>query len=106
MCIVSGLRLGCQLSFPHVREDVDHYAIHGQSCKWSLGRHSRHGVINDIIHGSLILAKMPSRLEPTYLLQSEQQGLRLLPPISIILFYTNGSGDVWYFQAQNAGTFE
>ena len=42
--IAVGLRLGCPLSAPHTcvhcGEDVDQYATHCLSCKWSQGRHS------------------------------------------------------------------
>ena len=55
--IAIGLRLGCPLSQPHAcvhcGEEVDRYATHGLSCKWSQGRHSRHGELNDIIHRAL-----------------------------------------------------
>ena len=49
----------------HCGQDVDQYATHGLSCRWSQERHSRHGEINDIIYRSLVSAKVPSRLEPT-----------------------------------------
>ena len=84
--IAIGLRLGCQLSLPHVcahcGEDVDQYATHGLSCRWSQGRHSRHGEINDIIHRSLVSAKVLSRLEPTGLLRSDGKrpdGMTIIP---------------------------
>ena len=84
--IAIGLRLGCQLSLPHVcarcGEDVDQYATHGLSCRWSQGRHSRHGEINDIIHRSLVTAKVPSRLEPSGLLRSDGKrpdGMTIIP---------------------------
>ena len=84
--IAIGLRLGCQLSLPHVcahcRQDVDQYATHGLSCRWSQGRHSRHGEINDIIHRSLVSAKVPSRLEPAGLWGSDGKrpdGMTIIP---------------------------
>ena len=84
--IAIGLRLGCQLSLPHIcvhcGEDVDQYATHGLSYKWSQGRHSRHGEINGIIHRSLVSAKVPSRLEPTDLLRSDAKrpdGMSIIP---------------------------
>ena len=84
--IAIGLRLGCQLGLPHVcarcGEGVDQYATHGLSCRWSQGRHSRHGEINDIIHRSLVTAKVPSRLEPSGLLRSDGKtpdGMTIIP---------------------------
>ena len=53
---------------------MDQYATHGLRCKWSQGRHSRHGEVNDIIHRALVSAKVPSRLEPTGLLRSDGKG--------------------------------
>ena len=84
--IAIGLRLGCPLCRPHActhcGEDVDQYATHGLSCKWSQGRHSRHGELNDIIHRALVSAKVPSRLEPTGLLRSDGKrpdGMTIIP---------------------------
>ena len=58
------IKQGCPLSRPHTcahcGEDVDQYATHGLSCKWSQGRYSRHGELNDIIHRALVSAKVPS----------------------------------------------
>ena len=84
--IAIGLRLGCQLSLPHVcahcGQDIDQYATHGLSCRWSQERHSRHGKINDIIHRSLVSAKVPSRLEPAGLRGSDGKrpdGMTIIP---------------------------
>ena len=81
--IAIGLRLGCQLSLPHVcahcGQDVDQYATHGLSCRWSQGRHSRHGEIND---RSLVSAKVPSQLEPAGLRGSDGKrpdGMTIIP---------------------------
>lgn len=78
--------MGCPLSSPHVcvhcGEEIDQYATHGLSCKWSQGRHSRHGEINDIIHRALVSAKIPSRLEPSGLLPSDGKrpdGMTIIP---------------------------
>ena len=93
--IAIGLRLGCPLCRPHAcahcGEDVDQYATHGLSCKWSQGRHSRHGELNDIIHRALVSAKVPSRLEPTGLLRSDGKrpdGMTIIP-------WSNGRLLVW-----------
>ena len=71
---------------PHVcarcGEDLDQYATHGLSCRWSQGRHSRHGEINDIIHRSLVTAKVPPRLEPLGLLRLDGKrpdGMTIIP---------------------------
>ena len=52
-----GLRLGVPLCQPHLCHqcgaEVDHLATHGHSCRRSLGHHSRHATLNDIIHRAL-----------------------------------------------------
>ena len=93
--IAIGLRLRCPLCLPHAcahcGEDVEQYATHGLSCRWSKGRHSRHGEINDIIHRSLVSTKIPSKLEPTALLRSD--GKR--PDCMSIIPWTSGRLLVW-----------
>ena len=45
-------------------------------------RHSRHGELNDIIHRSLVSAKVPSRIEPTGLLRLDSKrpdGMTIIP---------------------------
>ena len=90
-----GLGLGYPLCLPHISahcgEDVDQYATRGLSCRWSQGRHSRHGEINDINPRSLVSAKIPSRLEPTGLLLSD--GKR--PDSMSIMPWTSGCLPVW-----------
>lgn len=66
----------------HCGEGVDEFATHGLSYKWSTGRLSRHGDINEIIHRSLVSAKIPSRLEPAGLLPSDGKipdGMTIIP---------------------------
>ena len=84
-----GLRLGCPLRLPHIcahcGEHVDQGATHGLSCKWSQGRHSRHGEINDIIHWSLFSGKIASKLEPTGLSRDDGKrpdGMSIIPWLS------------------------
>ena len=48
----------------HCCTEVDHYATHGLSYRWSEGHHYRHAAINDIVHHALSLVKVPSHLEP------------------------------------------
>ena len=45
--------------------------VHGLSCRFSKGRHSRHASINDIIKRALESAKVPCHLEPTGLFRSD-----------------------------------
>ena len=81
-----GLHLGVPLCQPHLcyqcGAEVDHLATHGLSCRRSLGRHSRHAVLNDIIHRALTTAKIPSRIEPSGLYRSDGKrpdGASLVP---------------------------
>ena len=70
-----GLRLGTTLCHlhqcSHCGAEVDSSALHGLSCRWSEGRHSRHAAVNDLIHRALTSAKVPSRLEPSGLFLSD-----------------------------------
>ena len=73
--IATGLRLGSPLCRPHncqhCGSDVDRSAVHGLSCRWSEGRHFRHSALNDIVHRALSSARIPSRLEPSGISQSD-----------------------------------
>ena len=75
--IAVGLRLGAPLCPPHqchlCGAQVDSLGTHGLSCVKSQGRHSRHAAINNIIHRSLVAAKIPSTLELTGLLHIRWQ---------------------------------
>ena len=70
-----GLRLGAVIVQPHTcthcGKEVDHQAHHGLSFRSSQGRISRHNALNDIIHRSLVVAKIPSLLEPCGLHHSD-----------------------------------
>ena len=88
-------RLGANLCVVHWCEhcgvEVDQLATHGLSCKWSQIRHSWHAAINDIIHRSLVSAKIPSRLEPSGLSCSDGRrpdGMSMVP-------WTSGKLLVW-----------
>ena len=90
-----GLRLGAPIVQPHTcthcGKDVDHQARHGLSCRSSQGRISRHNALNDIIHRSLVAAKIPSRLEPSGLHRSDGKrpdGMTMVP-------WTEGKFFVW-----------
>ena len=67
--VAVGLRLGVPLCRPHTcvhcGSDVDAQGTHGLSCQYSQGRHFRHAAMNDIVHRSLVAAKIPARLEPS-----------------------------------------
>ena len=44
---------------------MDERELHGLSCRFSKGRHSRHAALNDLVKCSLDSAKILSHLEPT-----------------------------------------
>ena len=73
--IAVGLRLGLPLCHPHLCSgcgaEVGEDGIHGLSCRYSKGRHSRHAALNDIVKRSLDAAKIPSHLEPLGLYRSD-----------------------------------
>ena len=51
--------------------EVDQFARHGLSCRFSQGRFSHHNAVNNIIHHALTVARIPSRLEPSGLHRSD-----------------------------------
>ena len=73
--IAVGLRLGLPLCSAHTCSgcggDVLEDGIHGLSCRYSRGRHSRHAALNDIVKRSLDAAKIPSHLEPSGLYRAD-----------------------------------
>ena len=73
--VAVGLRLGVPLCRPHTcvhcGSDVDAQGTHGLSCRYSQGRHFCHAAMNDIVHRSLVAAKIPARLEPSGLQRSD-----------------------------------
>ena len=89
------VRLGSTLCHPHqcshCGAEVDSSAMHGLSCRWSVGRHLRHNAINDLIHRALTSTKVPSRLEPSGLFRSD--GKR--PDGTTIAPWKNGKCLVW-----------
>ena len=50
---------------------MDDLGTHGLSCRFSKGRHPRHGAVNDVVKRSLEAAKIPSHLEPTDIYRSD-----------------------------------
>ena len=73
--IAVGLRFGLPFCSPHTCSgcggDVQEDGIHGLSCRYSRGRHSRHAALNDIVKRSLNAAKIPSHLEPSGLYRGD-----------------------------------
>jgi len=65
------LRLGASICEEHAcancSQPVAPNGHHGLSCRYSKGRLSRHGSLNDIIHRSLAAGGIPSTLEPLHL---------------------------------------
>ena len=65
--IAVGLRLGAKLNSAYncaCGIAVEDSVIHGLDCRRSLGKHSRHSAVNDVIHRALSAAGVPSQLEP------------------------------------------
>ena len=61
---------------------VDCRGTHGLACKFSAGRHPRHGLLNDIIHRSLQRAQVPAVKEPLGLCRSDGKrpdGVTMIP---------------------------
>ncbi len=73
--VAMGLRLGVPLCRPHpchhCGKEVSHMGVHGLSCRFSQGRHHRHGALNQIIHRALTAIHIPSQLEPVGLSRSD-----------------------------------
>ena len=59
----------------HCGEEVSHLGTHGLSCKFSQGRHFRHGALNEIVHRALTAAHIPSWLEPSSMSRSDGKRL-------------------------------
>ena len=61
--VAMGLRLGVPLCRPHpchhCGKEVSHMGVHGLSCRFSQGRHHRHGALNQIIHRALTAIHIP-----------------------------------------------
>ena len=80
-----GLRLILQIYESHrcVRDSmVDQQGLHALSCKFEIGRRSRHGMLNDIVHRAFTSAGIPAMKEPTDLVKEcalRLDGLTLIP---------------------------
>lgn len=72
--VAAGLRLGPRCH-PYrcykCNADVDHLALHGLSCRNSLGHHPSHAAENYMIKRSLASANMPSHLEYSGIMRSD-----------------------------------
>ena len=80
-----GLRLGLQICKSHrcvCDSMVDQQGLHALSCKFGIGRLSRHGMLNDIVHRAFTSAGIPAMKEPTGLVKGcalRPDGLTLIP---------------------------
>ena len=80
-----GLRLGLQICESHrcvCDSMVDQQGLHALSCKFGIGRLSRHGMLNDIVHRAFTSAGIPAMKEPTGLVEGcalRPDGLTLIP---------------------------
>jgi hypothetical protein len=90
------IRLGIPMCHPYqcnCGKEVDHFGLHGLSCKFSRGRKSRHDSINDLIKRALISCDFPSIREPPGCSRSDGKrpdGLTLIP-------WTRGKSLIWDF---------
>jgi len=92
--IAAGLRLGTSLCAPHFcscGETEYSSGIHGLSCQRSMGRHSRHSMVNDIIHRALIKARINSLREPSGIIT----GSNLRPDGVSLVPWNQGKCVVW-----------
>ena len=64
------LRVGAFLRQPHQSAhhgiEVDQFARHGLSCRFSQGRFPHYNTVNNIVQDPLTAAKIPSRLYRTF----------------------------------------
>ena len=81
-----GLCLGLPLCRSHTCQhcgaEVSQFTTHGLSCGKSTRRYQSHSAVNDIIHGALAVAHVPSRLEPSGLYHSDgklRDGVSIVP---------------------------
>ena len=67
--VAVGLRLGVPICRPHLcvscGANVEALGVHGLSCCFSKGRHSRHAALNDILKRTLESAKIPCHFKPS-----------------------------------------
>ena len=72
--VAIGLRLGLDLCAPHAcpcGHMVDARGAHGLSCRRSLGRITRHNLINDIVFRAFTKANIPASKEPHGLVRAD-----------------------------------
>ena len=80
-----GIRLGLNICEPHLcvcGSMVDQLGLHALSCKFGIGRLSRHGIINDIVCRAFTSAGIPAIKEPTGLIKGgalRPDGMTLTP---------------------------
>jgi hypothetical protein len=94
--VAIAIRLGAPVCLPHVcvcGASVDSTGRHRLSCRKSAGGLSRHSAVNELITRALTFAEIPSRLEPTSLIQQNERrldGMSLVP-------WQNGRCLAWDF---------
>ena len=92
--ISCGVRIGSKLCESHQCRcgvQVNEDGLHGLSCKFNMGRGSRHNEINDIISRSLRIGGVPNIREPPGLSRSDGKrpdGMTLIP-------WKNGKSLLW-----------
>ena len=100
MRVATGLQLGTPLCRPHScihrGEEVDNFATHGLSCRWSEGRQHRHAEMNDIMERALTSAKVLSHLEPSGLHRADGKH-----PHGITVVPWNGKLLIWDVTCQD-----
>lgn len=94
--ISMALRLGVPVCHPHTcicGSQVDKSGIHGLACKKSIGRKSRHEMVNDLLKRALVSCGIPAIREPNGCNRSDGKkpdGLTLIP-------WKRGKPLVWDF---------
>ena len=77
--------IGANLCDPHVCPSgtfVNSHGTHGLSCKRGSSKLTKHAIINNVIHRSLVRARISSTMDPTGLSRSDgkrSDGLSLVP---------------------------
>ena len=98
--ICTGLRLGTPLVRRHTcvcRAEVDVFAHHGLSCRYSKGRQARHSQANNIIARALRAADVQTELEPRHLLNND----RKKADGATLFAWSHGRQLVWDFTSRD-----
>ena len=104
------LRIGASLCSLHLcchcGAQVDHFATHGLSCRWSEGRHSRHAGVNNIIHRALTSAKIPSRLAMGLIIQDALNKQEIIKWVWLTLREDGASCQLRYSITEDSNTHD